>query len=1053
MNIKAYILLLITAPFCQHVYAQSWESLTTEDGLSQGMIFDILQDREGFIWLGTRNGLNRYNGYEFEVYKHNPFDSLSISGDEVYSLFEDSKGCFWVGTRANGLNFFDKQKKIFYHVSPAEPKLKRLTTASVNSILEDGEGRLCVSTDLGVFRIQVDHHDGQSKPAFYIEKMPIADQEDQNVAALKLTSENDLLASILGRGLFRWSEKEGRFKRILTAEAQSDAASKSIMEYPVGTFWFRMDDRGICRFREGQEDQSFILTNQNTPFRAWDIAVNEMAGQLWSSQLFDNNIYALAPETPIKPVFSLPYRTYPTDLFFDDQKNLWIGTNGFGVYKVATGQQPFTHLAKGQSVRFVDQIDQYLFFTDRLMHVIKAGEEKVSLISDLFPLRDDLRGIMQAKNGTIWALSRPLEDEPKVVELYQLSADFELKATHRVENVNPKFGQIHEDNAGNLWLPGDWADFVRFDMRTGTAQPFNCASLGTFPEFNTVYNCFYQDSEGILWKGSSSGLLRLELDNEGNPVNCQVFQNDPSNIRSLSHNTVSSCLEDPSSPDTYMWVGTKGGGLNRMHKPSGTFEHFSDIEGIPDDVIYGILPDDKHFLWLSTNRGLARFDPSTGSCLTFRAADGLQDDEFNTASFFRHTSTGKLIFGGINGLTVFLPEEIELNKYEPSVFISKLKIHSEEVQVGKPLKEKGDNPLRKAIEYTERIDLAWHQNQLTLEFVSLDLSIPKKNLYQYRLSGVNKNWVDAGTDRSVSFANLMPGAYTFEVKGSNSSGIWNKNVAQLQIVIHPPLWRTYWAYTLYTLVLILGVLTIYRFQLHRNRLKNQLLFEQREAERLAQLDRIKTNFFSNITHEFRTPLTLILEPVRQMLNKDLPAKDLNQIEEKLHLVQNNSDRLLLMVNQLLDLSKLEGGQMMLDLRRADITNILRPIYNAFLPLATQKDIALHWKVSSEIPFCFVDKDKLEKIVTNLLSNAIKYTNYGSCSLIVEYNTMPDGKPVIVLKVRDTGVGIPKMEQHRIFDRFYQVDTPLSRAGTGTGIGLALTKELLELMEGSIQVES
>lgn len=1034
------------------------EYLTTKDGLSQGMIYDILKDRDGFMWFATKNGLNRYDGYEFLVFTHNPFDSLSISGDEIFRLFEDAEGRLWVGTKANGLNLFDRKKQQFYRLGMHNSVNVDLTGTTINTIIEDSDGSIWIGTDKGIFSIEVVQKKKGEAPFFKVSQKTIESGGEHRVASLFRTADGNILAKLFFGGLFYWNASQKQFENVLSDNTMNSDGGKSILEYPYGTYWISFSKGRLFKYRSETDFEQVFSADGSQILYTGDLVFDNNTDKIWYCQLFNNTIYSIDPNLPIgeitqEPVLYLSPRTYPTDLLFDDNQTLWIGTNGYGIRKLAVNAQPFLHLAKGQSTTFIAQINDYLFYSDRFMYLIADGTDHSQFISDQIPVTNELRGLYQAKNGKIWALSRPYEDDPKVAKLFRLSANFEHEVQFWVENVNPQYGLIQEDALGNLWLPGDLVDFVRFDVKTGASQPFNCNELGKFPAFNTAYVCFYKDGEGVFWKGSSSGLLRMELDKQGNPVNCEVFQNNPTDLKSLSNNSVSVCLDDPIDPHRFMWVGTKGGGLNKMDKQNGTFEHFTMEDGLPDDVVYGILTDGEQKLWLSTNKGLAQFDPTTGDSRHFRAADGLQDDEFNTTAFFKNEKTGHLYFGGINGITAFDPGAIELDRFQPPVYISHLKINGEEVIVGKPLKDKGKNPLQEDIAQTERIDLAWHQNQLTLGFVALDFSIPEKNLYQYRLSGVNKDWVDAGTDRSVNFGNLAPGTYLFEVKGSNSSGVWSEKPAQLLIVIHPPWWQTTWAYALYLLAFLGSVLTLYRFQLNRNRLKNQLAYEQKEAERLAQLDRLKTNFFSNITHEFRTPLTLILEPVRQMLQKDLAQKDLVRIEEKLRLVQNNGDRLLLMVNQLLDLSKLEGGQMALDIRTGDIVEIIRPIFESFLPLAEQKEIVLNWKVEKGIPICNFDKDKLEKVIANLLSNAIKFTDTGSCTLEITYEAMREGTSAIVIQVSDSGIGISEKDQTRIFDRFYQVDDSSTRKEAGTGIGLALTRELVELMGGKICVQS
>ncbi|MCI5082422.1 MAG: ATP-binding protein, partial [Saprospiraceae bacterium] len=1021
------------------------------------MIYDILKDHAGFMWFATKNGLNRYDGYDFKKFTHDPFDSLSISGDEIYCLFEDSRRRLWIGSKANGLNLYDDEKKCFYQVGSSSHQYHSISESTIYTIEEGPEGALWIGTDLGAFRIVVGKH-VKAVPVFEIQQMGIEGEENPLVGSIKATQNGELFAKVYDKGIFLFNPVSQQFESIFENKYLQAEGGEQIMEYPKGYFWTNLNQGILSQFVYRSDYDQFELKTFDQISNIKDIVFNDKTNELLISQVFKNSVSSIVADKgkltesiDPKVVVELSEQVYPTKLFFDDNHTLWMGTNGYGIRKLSVNKPSFDHLAPKRSINFITKINGHTFFTSRFMNVIPKGSTIAQPAKELLGITNELRGIYQAESGHIWAFSHPIDDNPKVVRLFKMDANFALEKEYRIENINPQYGKVLEDAAGNLWFPGDLVDFVRFNPNTEIAEPFNCSSLSPLPAFNKSYYSFYKDQQGIFWKGSSSGLMRMELNAEGQVIDCDIFQNDPSNIKSLSNNTVSATIADPVNPERYIWIGTKGGGLNKFDKIEGTFEHFTVRDGLPDNVIYGILVDAEQKLWLSTNKGLAQFDPVTKNSRHFSAADGLQDDEFNTAAFYQSNQDERMYFGGINGLSTFIPSEIEIDRYQPPVYITSIKINGEEVPIQHSSEQESSSPLTKTIEKTKQIDLAWHQNQLSLEFAALDFSIPEKNLYQYRLSKVHKDWIDAGTDRRVNFGSLAPGKYIFEVKGSNSSGVWNETPTALTIFIHPPWWRTNLAYAIYILIIAGSILGLYRFQLNRTRLKSQLLYEQKEAERLAQLDRLKSNFFSNITHEFRTPLTLILEPVRQMLSKDLPKGDLEQLEEKLRLVRNNGDRLLLMVNQLLDLSKLEGQQMKLDIRLGNVVEVLRAIFEAFVPMADQKGINLHWKEQKDIPHCYFDKDKLEKVVGNLLSNALKFTHQGSCTLDISYQKHPALR--LQIKISDSGIGIPPTELDRIFDRFYQVDSSSTRSNAGTGIGLSLTKELMQLMNGQISVES
>ncbi|NBC05989.1 MAG: helix-turn-helix domain-containing protein [Bacteroidetes bacterium] len=1030
--------------------AQSLESITVSDGLSQGMINDILKDSDGFMWFATNNGLNRYDGHTFKVYTHNPFDSLTISGDEISCLLEESEDYMWVGTISHGLNLFDRKRDIFYPITVEGTRSSDLPASQIFSIAKDTAGSLWIGTYKGVYKLKLTQYPASGKPPqFEAAFLPLPDGIKNNVNSVLCTSTGTVLIRVVGYGIFSWNVYDERFEPVVLNSGTDELWGRKMTEYPSGTVW-ASSNLGLIQYRDKKEP--LLIKNAKKPFLSsvYDLAVLKDREEIWFSTGFDSRIYSFDPtqaadQLQFDPVLDVGGTTRLVSMYLDDHKTLWIGTNGYGIYKYQTQSAVFEHLDEGNSVIYINEINGHLFTASRLWASAYSTQKKRFLpLSEEYPLPDDIRGLYQAKDGTIWAVSHG-----SPAQLYQLDTAFEIQQTYLLEDLYPLFGQIIEDAKGKLWFPGNTEAFLRFDPLTGKSQPVSCTRANGMPVMGSPYFCFYKDRQGNLWKGGPKGLAQLKLDQNSQPSGCRFFNNDPNNAQSLSHNSVASCLDDPADPDTYLWVGTKGGGLNKLNKQTGQCEHFTTAQGLPDNVVYGVLADEEGYLWLSTNRGLSRFDPRREVFRNYKVEDGLQATEFNTGGFFKNEASGKLFFGGVNGVTAFFPDQIKPDPYVPPVHITGLHIHNEEVAIGQPLEDEQEPILKASIASTERIDLDWHQNHVTLEFTALDYTIPEKTQYQYRLSSVDRDWVRAGTDRSVTYANLVPGEYLFEVKGSNSSGVWNEQPAQLRIVIHPPWWRTTWAYAAYLLLFSGAVIALYRFQLNRNKLRNQLAFEQKEAERLSELDRIKTNFFSNVTHEFRTPLTLIIEPIRQLIAEHSDKK----AQGRLKMALKNSEHLLLLVNQLMDLSKLESKQMQQDLRRADIGEVFREVYRLFLPLAEKKAITLKLSAPPSITPSYFDKNKLEKVFYNLLSNAVKFTPEGGQVQAALSEVEQKQQAFFKIKVTDTGIGIRQEDLPRIFDRFYQVNDSSVREHEGTGIGLALTKELIELMDGTISVES
>ena len=610
-----------------------------------------------------------------------------------------------------------------------------------------------------------------------------------------------------------------------------------------------------------------------------------------------------------------------------------------------------------------------------------------------------------------------------------------------------------EDSNGYIWLPGLGGNISRLHIASGRIELLNINTNSAKPMLpKAITTAMFEDAQGAFWIGTQDGFAKVVVSGSiGSAPQITWFYNSSSSRNSLNYNHVSTFMNDPAEPDKYLWIGTKGGGLNRLDKTTGNFFHLTVNEGLPDNVVYGILPDSAGNIWGSTNKGIFCLSFNTANEIgkpvfrNFTKAYGLQDDEFNTGAYAK-LPNGNLAFGGVNGLNIFNPKEILATGFTPNVFITNIMVNNSPVVTG-------DNTgiLNSGIEETKSITLNYLQDILTLEFSSLDFTAPVQNKYRYQLVGVDKGWVESGSRRSATYLHLPSGRYTFKVQGSNSQGIWSDKIAELKITVLPPWWRTWWAYTIYALLLALAVRAYFRFSVNRAKLRAQLNYEQLEAKRMKELDTLKTHLYTNITHEFRTPLTVILGMAQRVLDK--PAEN---FAASMNMIIRNGQSLLRLVNEMLDLSKLETGKMSLQLVNGDIINFLRYVTESFQSLAEGRHIGLHFLTDMDALHVAYDPEKLRQIVVNLLSNALKFTpEKGNIYITVSKNVLPHDEPnlTLIIKVKDTGVGIPGNQLQTIFDRFYQVDNSHTRAAEGTGIGLSLTKELVKLMQGEIVVKS
>jgi signal transduction histidine kinase/DNA-binding response OmpR family regulator/streptogramin lyase len=599
---------------------------------------------------------------------------------------------------------------------------------------------------------------------------------------------------------------------------------------------------------------------------------------------------------------------------------------------------------------------------------------------------------------------------------------------------------VYEDKMGAIWIGTSKSDLIKFDLDKETFvryshNPGDSSGLSKGKIFSIL-----EDKSGVLWIGLfGGGLCRFDRDKE----QCKHYLNSPGDTKSLSNNIVSSIYEDKSG---ILWVGSEGG-LNKFDRENEEFFCYREADGLPGDMINGILEDGDGNLWLSTNNGISKFNPVDVTFENYDVIDGLQGKEFNQWSYYK-TLSGEMLFGGNNGFNMFHPDSIDniKNPHIPQIIMTEFQLLHKPVSVG--FNKLFDRTiLKKSITETEEIELLYDENVISFEFAALDYHVPKKNKYAYFMEGFDKDWTYTDADRRfVNYTNLNPGEYTFRVKGSNNDGVWNEEGTFLKIIIAHPWWATWWAYILYGVFAVLLFSTSTRFYLNRQRLRHQLELEHEHAEKLLEVDQMKSRFFANISHEFRTPLTLILGPSESII-KETPKEE---IKKKAGTIKKNASRLLSLINQLMDLSKLEAGRLKLEASSGNIVKFVKGVAMLFESLAERKDIILKVKSTNNEIEAYFDKEKMEKILTNLFSNAFKFTPVGGkITVVISENEMNS----VIIKIKDTGIGISEKEIPRLFDRFYQVDSSQTRVQQGTGIGLSLTKELVELHNGTISVES
>jgi len=1071
-----------------------FEHLSVDHGLSNNIVYRIIQDSRGFMWFATEDGLNKYDGYNFTVYRNDPDDSFSLSDNLIWTLQESHTGdkhVLWIGTKYGGLSRMDLETEKFTHFKNDPDDPQSLSNNWVVSICEDSFGDLWIGTNGGTNKFNRE-----------TEKFVRYQNDPKDPNSLSHNINSTICESLIDgtsilwigtkAGLNKFDRKTGKFIRYQHDRYNFNSLSHNLIEYlyadSSGTLWITTNNGGLNKFNIHSEQFTrfeYDPNNKNgiSSNMTGTILEDKIQGKkvLWVDSFNGLNKLDLETEqfthykhNPDNPNSLSDNRLWTT--YKDKTGIIWIGTYGGGLNKFDPGRLNFTHLQQetgnlnslshnvitsiteseyyGPNVFWIGTRDRGFNKYDRntgsFTHYLHDPDNENSLINDLvytilessYPERNELW------IGTVNGLDKLDLKTMKFTHYQNEDGD-----PYSISNNIIK--SIFEDNTGKLWIGTRNGGLNKFDRTSGKfhQKKYNIGET----------LAIFEDNTGTLWVGTYRGLARYNRDTD----DFTYHEHDPGDSTSLSNRSVLSMYEDKSFR---LWIGTRDG-LNLFNRVTNRFIRYKVINGLPNNVINGILEDDFGNLWLSTNHGLSKFNPEQNTFRNYDLLDGLQSNQFMTGAFCL-SNNGEMFFGGVKGINVFYPESIRDNLHIPDVYLTDFKIFNKKVDVKtEMLKDRnGKYYLPKHISNISEITLSNKESVFSLEFAVLDYHSPQKNQYAYKMEGVDPDWVYTDASRRfATYTQLDPGEYIFRVKGSNNDDVWNEEGTSLKIIITPPWWRTTWAYAIYVFFFALTLYALRTYDKKRQRLKHDLEIEHLHTEKLEEVDRLKSRFFANISHEFRTPLTLILGPVEQMLSGEFKGN----MNEQLKMIIRSGKRLLLLINQLLDLSKLESGKLKLRARETELISLTNGLVQAFESLAMGKNITLHYSSEMDSQAVYLDVDKYEKIINNLLSNAFKFTRengnieisvctgeafsdkYNRSALNSGWNASPQQFPdsdFVEIQITNTGPGIPADKIDKIFDRFYQIDDSYTKDEEGTGIGLALTKELVELHHGTIDVE-
>ncbi|MEO1051283.1 MAG: two-component regulator propeller domain-containing protein [Bacteroidota bacterium] len=1042
---KKFILLTLAVGIAFSLFGQkpkpNLKMLTTEDGLSQNTVNALLQDKHGFIWMGTSDGLNMYDGYNFVVYKNDPSDSTSLSNNEVWRLAEDDNGNIWVATYGGGVCKFDPRTETFTRYLRHDPDTSKISYNFIYTIYVDSQNRVWVGHWKGM-----DLYNPQEDRFEPILLSPKDQPYIYGTYCINEDAENHIWIGTDNAGLKRYNTETKTFDRSF----QNDSSSiHSLVSNFVPSF--TIDDNAICWLQHGESSitrldlktgkaaQLFQMAEDKVFFHGNFIHKDRQGRMLMGSEAKQGVMWfdpdKIDPsETDHRPLKLQGLENYMTlSILEDNSGSIWIGTYSTGVIYLGSNNKLFQYTANIQNPTSATPTESiYEIFEDSKGFLWfgsnnggltrmnpKTGEVK------LFPelceaLRIEhsqleVRDIAEDRDGNIWICTLG----NGFIRIDPNSFKFKVYYTDYTDSGGEKvafFDRIIEASDGILWIGTQVGILVAMDPSNGQSTVFRYKDQGGLALPGYYINVLFESLQEELLVGfADKGLFKLnKKDSTFQQVNYEIngtFDTNANRVTGLHQ-----------SNETTLWVGTANGLFKRdLQKQVSTL--YTTNHGLGNNYISNILEDEQSNLWLSTNSGISKFNPETETFENYTANDGLRQNEFIMGAALKSKSGGRMYFGGTKGYNYFQPDEIKPNTNIPPIAITSFKSYS----------DAGNFEFVPGIGFKDELLLGYNERDFSIQFTALDFTNPDANEYAFWLEGYNRNWMEIGHKREVTFTNLDPGTYELRLKGSNNDGVWNEMGRTIKITILSPCWLTWWAYMLYSMLGLTLVYGVYRYRV------NQL-----ESLRLKELDDLKTKLYTNITHEFRTPLTVI-SGINEYLKDHFDGQQL----EKFEMIDRSSQGLLYLVNQLLDLRKIESDKAEVNYILNNIIPYIRYIAESFSSYASTTDVQVHFISSVESVEMDYDPNKVLIVLSNLLSNAIKYTASGG-NVYLQIDRLDQQ---LQIRVTDSGVGISPSELPHIFDRFYTKEKESARHMDGMGIGLALTKEVIKLLGGSITASS
>ncbi|MFZ5941157.1 MAG: hybrid sensor histidine kinase/response regulator transcription factor [Bacteroidota bacterium] len=1062
MKVLCYLILLQF--FCISAFGSTeskWIALNlnSEDGLSNSAVTSVFQDSEGLMWFGTWDGLNRYDGTSITVFKPDILTTHSLSNNIIRDIFEDRNHDLWVITN-EGINRFNRDSLTFTSYFDEEVYLP-VREQNLKAVIGPDSTLIIALARFGLF-----YFDEETRKFASLE-LPGFDPDAQS-SVIGTGSRENMLFTLDQKGKVTVFTKQGNYKK----EAQIDLGRDT--ELQIDKHWFINTGTSIylaVSVKEGGLLLTDLLTRKSSFIRPNDemfsvTTVNGIRGsnKCWlgtdNGSLYqlvaDDDPELLSMDAQIPELLSRKVKIWTISQTSEDL--LWIGTDGNGIYRYILQGKAFFNLKKGPVTELSISHDIV-----RAIYKDKNGNLWVGTRGDglnKIPAGNRTRIQYNVSNGlsnnAVLSLNKDLEGnlwigvDGEGIDMLELSSGHIFHFPRDFVSFSDEdFGYVYSicvDVYGTIWLGTSGYGVVNLRVKKGADGRYKLEHFRRFTnsldgkglKSDIVYSII-EERPNVLWLGTrGGGLHRLNTLNNS----FEYYGEASEHVEGLINNDILSlCLCDKEQ----LWIGTSGGitVMNISYKPY-SFRHITEQNGLPNNTVHGIIQDENSDIWISTNRGLAKIPVEEGPVLSFNRSDGLRNSEYTDGAFFNDRINHLLYFGGTEGVDWFNPSEINASGHFPPVYITGFRLNNTLVIPGDSTRI-----LRTRINETREIELKYDQNFFSFSFTSLNYYNPQKCQFAYMLEGFYDHWNEISNQRTASFTNVPPGKYTLKIKASNEDGKWSDDVRQIAIIIHQPYWNTLAAYGVYLLVLILSAFFILSQLKRRAREKREMEQEKMERAKADEINRYKLQFFTNIAHEFRTPLTLIMAPAA-LLEEELGEK--KRYGQFAKSIFQNANRLQKLISELIEFRKVETNNMKLQVGNYELVQYINKLIKAFDVYAKLNNISLVFEPAGPEIECWIDLEKFEKILLNLISNAIKYTPEGGKVIIeLEYR---EGK--IILVVKDTGIGIPPEIIDKIFDRFYHTPSglrPTDGSRDSGGVGLSLTKSLVEFHKGSITASS